>query len=553
MGERNKNCNDYRMKWWGWGREDTRFDLENHPGIVLLLANKLGVKQHTPRLSWDIEDIEIPNSRLPQKICDVFVSKFGVETCSCSRYERILHCGGKSYKDLLLIRSLRLENVPDTVFFPDTASQVQEILQLCAQYRIAVVAFGGGTGVVSGLNPDCGELDYIAAMDMTRMNRILEIDDIAQTVTAQAGIFGPELDKRLRQYGFILGHYPQSFEFSTLGGWIATRSSGQNSILYGGIEKLVVSLTVVTAQGELTTFKCPRMATGPDLKEIFLGSEGVFGIIVDATLRIVPTPEQQYYFMLAFKNFADSSLAARKIAQSSLPAAMVRVSDEDESEAFLLMNKSQSSLFSKLAKKYLHLKGLTPPRISIMTIGLENSRQQINLQRKQLKKMLANFTWVNLGTNPGNKWLKDRFFLPYLRDELLDNNIFIDTLETSTSWSNLANLYHKVRKAILDSCGETAPATMILTHISHLYRDGASLYITILTPQKSDHELAQWQRIKTAANEAITSNHGVISHHHGVGLDHKKHLHWNNLQRKLVGDVKRSLDPHDIFNPGKLL
>lgn len=546
------------MKWWGWGSESVRYSLDENPGVVEYLEKKFGLKKLQPEPGFRLEEVKIPDSRMTGPLLSEFENELEGEVCSTGPAERVYHSCGQSYIDIVRKRSMNIEKAPDVVFFPKTEKQIKTIFRLAAKHRMALIPFGGGTSVVGGVEPDRNGFELSGTVNMTYMNEILEIDPVSRTATVQAGIFGPELEERLNEKGYTLGHFPQSFEFSTLGGWIAPRSSGQNSVLYGGIEKLLVAVKMLGPGGEIDTLKCPRSADGPDLKEMVLGSEGILGIIVSATLRIVPVPEEKQYFIYAFRSFEEAAEAARKVMQNGIRVAMLRVSDEDETEAFITMAKEKKKditgyLKTKAAKFLLEAKGIRPPNISFVQAGLEGSKADNQINRRKIAALFREYNCAGLGGSPGKKWLKERFYLPYLRDELLNNGFLIDTLESSTEWSNLPDLYRNVKKAIASvSVAEGLPVS-VMTHISHLYADGASLYFTFITPQRKEDPIGQWEEIKAAANDAIRGSGGSISHHHGIGIYHKKHLPWNETERGLVKRLKSAIDPEGIMNPGKLL
>lgn len=543
----------FKMKWWGWGSPSIRYNLEKHSGLMSLLKNKLGINHIKKSPSFNIEEIGLASSKLPSNILADFKKRLGESIVSTSRTDRVYHSFGKSYRDLIRIRSKQIDNPPDLVLFPHNENHIKEIFKLCEQYEIAIIPFGGGTSVVGGVEIQKNGHKYSAVLNTTAMKSILEIDRISHTCTVQAGIFGPALEEQLNQRGFTLGHFPQSFEYSTLGGWIASRASGQNSILYGGIERIIVSVDLVTPTGEIRTLDCPRRADGPDFRELILGSEGTIGIITGATIRIHPMPDEKLYFMLAFKDFREAMVASRVLMQRGLKLAMIRTSDEVETEVMQYFGKQKGSSIEKittsLVKKYFSARGFEFPNVSFLLIGLEGTAEENAYYKKEILRTLTNFNFLDIGTAPGKNWLRERFFLPYLRDELLDNNIMVDAFETATSWSNLDNLHQRVREALEEIC----PHSIIMAHLSHLYCDGASLYFSIMTKQTPGKEYEQWEQIKTAVNQAIIENNGVITHHHGIGTDHKNFLNWTEQQRSLLHEIKKHVDPKGILNPGKIL
>lgn len=553
-----KNNHLPETKWWGWGLTDTSFEMITRPGLIKFLARKFDIHTLKPPFEANIHQVKLPPSRLPSAMAEEITTKLGHHICSTEQADRVRHAFGKNYKDLIRVRSLSLDIAPDIVLYPENEEQIRDIFDLCRKHRMALVPFGGGTSVVGGVEASASTMPYVATLNTTRLNRIISIDEESLTATIEAGKMGPELEAELNEKGFTLGHFPQSFEFSTLGGWIAARSSGQNSLLYGGIDKMVVSLRMLTPTGDITTLNAPSHACGPDLREILVGNEGTLGVIVSATMRIHRLPEEKLYFMYAVPTFKEAARACKHIIQSGIVPALIRISDEEESEATLSMSHGSNGPFHQMlktgVKKYFELRGLPlNGPLSLVLVGLEGSPQDNRKTKESVDGVLKQYGGLPLGTGAGKKWLKDRFFLPYLRDDLLDNDLFVETLETATSWSNLQNLYRHVGGAIRKVCEDEKLPVQIMTHMSHLYPDGASLYFTIVTKQRAGDLIGQWIDIKRAASDAIKNSGGVISHHHGVGTDHKEHLPWDKEGLGLVKQIKKYFDPEGILNPDKLI
>jgi len=552
----------FKMKWWGWGSEQIRKELPQSAATREYLHTKLGLERLEPRSEFRIELLRLPESRADQVLLGRLSETVGRENCRVDHRERALHSVGKSYKDLVRIRQLALEQSTDAVVYPRSETEVAAVLACCREARAAVVPFGGGTSVVGGIEPEAGEQRVVVTLDLAFLNQVLTVDEISQTATVEAGIFGPELEARLGEHGLTLGHYPQSFEFSTLGGWIATRSSGQNSLAYGGIEKLVESVRAVTPEGTLETLQVPRRADGPDIGQMLIGSEGIYGVIVSATVRVRRAPVDRDYFLYAFPSFWSAVDIARELIQSGAAPALVRVADEEETAASLALGSrgSGSGLRSagrRLARKAmewrLERRGLRPPAMATLLVGLEGTRDENRRQRQGVKERLRRTDCVYLGRTLGMRWLATRFDLPYLRDELLDNHLLVDTLETATTWARLPDLYAAVRAAIHEAAAVEGEPIVVFTHVSHLYRDGASLYFSLLGRQKRADPLGQWWAIKRAAGDAIRGLGAVISHHHGVGQDHRQHTGRTPVEHKMLVQLKQTLDPAGIMNPGKLL
>ena len=521
------------------------------------LRSRLGVERLEAPSALRLESVRLPESRLDEPLREKLAAIVGRENCRSDQRERVLHSVGKGYKDLVRLRRLELETATDVVVYPRNEAEVVAVLACCRELRVAVVPFGGGTSVVGGLEAERGEQRLVVTVDLAFLNRVLQVDEISQTATVEAGIFGPELEARLAERGFMLGHFPQSFEFSTLGGWIATRSSGQNSLRYGGIDKLVESLRIVTPQGTVETLHVPRRGDGPDVTQMLIGSEGAYGVIVSATIRVRRRAEAQDYCMYAFKDFHTALEASRTLVQTGVAPALLRIADEEETAASLALGqrpaRGRRSLNRRIGQWLLARKGFRPPQLATLLVGLEGSAEQNRRQRRAVRRHLARFVCISLGRSLGRRWLASRFELPYLRDELLDNHLLVDTLETATTWSGLPALYSAVRSAIEDAARNQGEPIVVFTHVSHLYPDGASLYFSLLGRQKRSDPIGQWWAIKQAAGEAIRAHGAVISHHHGVGMDHRSQTGWSPIERQMLVQLKQTLDPTGIMNPGKLL
>ncbi|MFC2074862.1 FAD-linked oxidase C-terminal domain-containing protein [Bdellovibrionota bacterium] len=544
------------MKWFGWGDPKVHFELPDNERVEKYLSEKFGLSElKEEKTDWNIEDVKVNESALSSEIISAIEQEIGKGAFSVEKNDRLIHAYGKSYKDLIRIRALNVQNAPDVVFYPSNEEEINKILNLCSKNNIAIVPFSGGTDVVSGLDAEKGGKQFVASLDLTRLNKVLGLDETAHTITVEAGMYGVDLEKLLNSRGFTLGHFPQSFEYTTVGGWVATRAAGQNSTRYGKIEDIVVSLKMITPTGVIETAKAPAMACGPDMKQLLVGSEGVFGIISTCTLRVHALPETRDYFALLFPSFEKAAEASRLILQNGMKPAMVRVSDAEETEMMMAM-RSKSTGFKKFVSffvsKHLQKKGYKIPGSSIMMIGLEGSARDNCNDRRRLRTILKGTQYFNLGRSAGKSWLKDRFAQPYLRDRLLDNQMLVDTLETATTWDNIPELYNATCTAIKEACNKQGVNVGVYTHISHLYEVGASLYFIIAANQTQSDPLKQWEEMKAAASNAIVKHSGVISHHHGIGIDHKSYLKRSECELAVLRSVKKQLDPDGIMNPGKV-
>ncbi|GII23724.1 alkyldihydroxyacetonephosphate synthase [Planosporangium mesophilum] len=449
---------------------------------------------------------------------------------------RLSHAAGKSTVDLLRLRAGVAADAPDAVVEPADHEQVVAVLRACDANRIAVVAFGGGTSVVGGLRARRDGYAGLVALDLARLDRLLDLDPVSRTATFEAGVRAPRAEELLATRGFTLGHFPQSFEYATLGGFAATRSSGQASAGYGRFDQMVVGLRVATPTGTLHLGRAPHSAAGPDLRQLLLGSEGVFGIITEVTVQIRPTPAARRYLGWRFSDFATATEATRALAQDGPLPAVLRCSDEVETAVNAMGAGGDDS------------------GGCLMITGLEGTEERVAATETALTDRLTGLGGRPLGPEPGRAWLRDRFAAPYLRDALLDAGVLVETVETAAFWSALPGTYPAVRDALATAlAGRDTPA-LVWCHISHVYPSGASLYFTVLAAQAAD-PVAQWGAAKAAAGDAIAATGATISHHHGIGRDH---LPWYGAEigpqaTAVLRGVKDVLDPHGVLNPGILL
>jgi alkyldihydroxyacetonephosphate synthase len=450
---------------------------------------------------------------------------------------RIARAAGRSYLDLLALRRGDAD-APDAVVLPGNAAEVAALLRLCSELRLAVVPFGGGTSVVGGVAPLRGPFDAVVSVDLQRLDRLLSVDAEAMTATFEPGVRGPQAEALLNAQGLTLGHFPQSFEYATLGGFAATRSSGQASTGYGRFDELVVDLVVQSPSGELRLGRGAASAAGPDLRALLVGSEGVLGIITELTLKVRRLPETGRYEAFFFRTWTDGLAALRELEQQRLAPDVARLSDVDETRVQLALAGA-----SRWQRAFLRGR-----RASCMAIlGWDGPAVE---RRKGAVSVVRRHGGFSVGTSAGEKWKAGRYDGPYLRDDLLDQGVLVETLETSARWSSLAATHSAVRSALLSAL----PHAVVMCHVSHLYPHGASLYFTVLGVQAKD-PVAQWEKAKHAAGDAIVASGATITHHHAVGTDHRPWMvdEIGPLGVDVLRAVKDVLDPAGILNPGKLI
>ena len=547
-------------KWWGWGDARKSYDLTHRPDFWPHLRSLLNIPDQPISLPPSMEEIDLPASRLSQTLLEQLKSHLPTLKIDLSKETRLIHTYGKSYHDLIRIRRKLFPLVPDAVFFPENEKEIEEIILWAANNRIALVPWGGGTSVVGGVEATASkDQNGLVALDLERMNRIVKIDRESMLADCEAGIRGPELEAELQKNGLTLSHYPESFEYSSLGGWVATRSAGQQSTKYGKIEQMVESIRLVSPIGTIETPHFPAAANGPDLDQIIVGSEGILGVISRVRVRLKPIPEQKFYTALLFRSFRDAASAVQKILQSGILPATIRISDAEETDfIFSLIEEKSNQLangFQKIGIKYLEKRGFLPQKRSFMILGLEGSAASVKAEWQQIRKIAHAYRPFNLGKNTARQWYDHRFENPYLRDILMNYDILVDTLETATEWENFWNLYEAGRKAILGAFEKLKIRGVVTVHLSHVYPAGTSLYFIILASPHVGDELSEWWEIKRAASDAIVKNGGTISHHHGIGLDHKQWLlpEIGASGVAIIRNLKNVLDPKGIMNPEKLL
>jgi alkyldihydroxyacetonephosphate synthase len=487
-----------------------------------------------------LTDVRLPSSTLPAGAAADLRAVLGEGHVRADHEARVRHTRGKSTPDLIRIRAGDGADAPDAVGYPADHDEVVALLEVCARHRVAVVPYGGGTSVVGGLSARRNGFAGVLAVDMSRLDRLLGMDSESRTAVLQAGMRGPRAEDLLGVHGMTLGHFPQSFEYATVGGFAATRSSGQASAGYGRFDSTVVGLRVATPRGtwELGT-TAPATAAGPDLRHLVLGSEGAFGIVTEVTVRVRPRPEETSYEAWRFESFADGCAAVRALAQSALRPTVLRLSDEVET-ALNLARPDQV--------------GAPSSGGCVMVVGVEGSVGEVSGRRSAIGTMLGSLGGTALGEELGEGWVAGRFHGGYLRDSLLDVGLLVETVETATYWSRLLDLYGAVRAALETALGGNESPTIVACHVSHVYETGASLYFTVATRQ-ADDPLAQWQQAKRAASDAIVAAGGTISHHHAVGRDHRPWLaaEIGELGLDVLRAIKKGVDPQGILNPGVLV
>jgi alkyldihydroxyacetonephosphate synthase len=518
------------MHWARWGDPAEARPLPD--GARALVDTFVGTR--------DVASVDSDGVRLTEPLDTEAVDELGrivgAGHVHTDRDTRLHRTRGKSTPDLLRMRAGDGSDSPDAVVRPGSHDEVEAIVDWAVQRHVALVPFGGGTSVVGGLAARRDGFAGVVSLDLVRLDRLVEVDEESMTAVLEAGLRGPQAEALLAELGLTLGHFPQSFEYATVGGFAATRSSGQSSAGYGRFDAMVVGLTVATPRGTLELGRAPATAAGPDLRQLVLGSEGAFGVITSVRVRVRPLPETRVYDAWRFASFSEGCTAMRRLAQSQLLPTVLRLSDETETMVNLVSPDEVGASAEQGG--------------CLAVVGHEGTREVVEARRAAVAAVLAGLGGADLGDERGQAWADGRFRGPYLRDSLLDVGVLVETLETATFWSNVSTVHERVNEAL----AAALPGALVLCHVSHVYETGASLYFTVAA-KEADDPVDQWGAAKTAASDAIVAAGGSITHHHGVGRDHQPWLvdEIGEVGVEVLRAVKERLDPTGVLNPGVLV
>jgi len=529
-------------RWNGWG--DDTFDYPVPAAARVYLEQVLGPP--SPPRDATLEEVVagVPASRLPAHPL-VTPDPLG----------RVYHARGQSLPDWIAMRSGRIPAFPDGLAYPLDEAQVRALLDYAASVGARLIPYGAGSSVVGHVNPIPGDAPVLT-MDMSRMSRLSSLDEVSQLATFGAGVYGPDLEAQLRASGYTLGHFPQSFELSSLGGWIVTRSNGQQSLGYGRIEAMFAGGRLESPQGTLVLAPFPASAAGPDLREVVLGSEGRLGILTEATVRIRPAPECEEFRAVFFPDFELGQAAVREMMQARLALSMLRLSTAPETETTLAMAGHEPLI--RLVKQFLALRGVGEQRCMLI-VGITGGEWPVRFAREEALAVARKHRGVHLGRMFGKEWRKSRFRNPYLRNTLWEAGYALDTLETATRWRDISHMVEVIEAALRGGLQDVGEKVLAFSHLSHTYPWGSNVYTTYLyrIPAEGHPEetLRRWQTLKAAATKAIVAAGGTVTHQHGIGTDHRPYLSGEKgpLGMATLNDLCHRFDPQGIMNPGKLV
>lgn len=527
-------------RWNGWGDEDTHFPLK--PEATLFLQQQIGVSTPLPDATLSKVVASVPASALPDH---PLITK--------DAEQRVRHARGQSLPDWLALRSGEMGPFPDGVAFPDKSSDIRELLHFAVQHGVDVIPYGGGSSVVGHINPLATGRPSLT-INMQHFNRLLQLDKESHLATFGAGTPGPLIESQLKPHGYMLGHYPQSWELSTLGGWVASRSSGQQSLRYGRIEQLFAGANMETTEGTLQIPTLPASSAGPDIKDMILGSEGRMGILTEVTVRVSSIPAQEDFYVVFFPDWETGVEAVRALGQSRTPLSMMRLSNATETWTQLTLAGHPNAI--ALLERYLGLLGAKSKKC-MFTFGVTGNKAFCKSTLAQASHIIKRHNGVTTGTVLGKKWQENRFRSPYLRHGLWEQGYAVDTVETAVDWARVPATVDAIESALNNTLTSSGEKIHVFTHLSHIYGQGSSIYTTYVfrCAQTYAETLERWKQLKHAASTAIVKSHGTISHQHGVGVDHAAYLHAEKgrLGMAAIRSLCAQFDPNGIMNPGKLI
>ena len=549
------------MKWWGWGDERVSFTHEDKPDFRPFVKRHLDldVARATSRpVAFD--ELRIPEPLLSADMRAALEAAVGDGHLSTDPRDRVVHARGKSLRDLVRHRRGDIGRLPDVVMRPGDEEEVAAILRTALDADAIVIPFGGGTSISGSLEAPAGEQRTVISVDLGRLDRVLAIDDASRIARVQAGVLGPHLEEQLNAQGWTLGHFPDSFTHSTLGGWIATRSSGMQSDRYGDIADLLRAVRVVTPAGVLVTRPVPSTSTGPSVREMVLGSEGRLGIITEATVHVQRKAQRRIILGYLLPTWPDALAAMREIAASEASPSVTRVSDAPETR-FSFATKKDPGVLDRLKSKALAVylerrRDFDLDAMCLSFIGYEGTERHVAAQRRLVGRIVRRHGGLCIGRGPGAIYDQKKFDTPYIRDYLLDRGALGDVSETSAPWSALPAVYDNVIASAHGAFDDLDVRGYVMCHLSHSYHAGACLYFTFaFKPSGHRDGLEEYDVVKSAIQQTFVDSGATLSHHHAVGTEHSGWLEEDISEPGVV--MLRALfdgiDPCANLNPGKIV
>ncbi len=553
------------MKWWGWGVEGVGFHHEDKPGFAPFVLKAVGLDLSTAQKAEQpaFDDVTLAASAARPEFVAALAGIVGEDNVATDAMERVVHTYGKSLRDLVRIRANQIARAVDVVVYPADEAEVQRVVDAAVAEDAVIIPFGGGSNIAGSLEPRADESRAVVSLDLGRLNQVLSIDADSGLARIQAGALGPHLEAQLAAQGWTIGHFPDSFTHSTIGGWAATRSSGMQSDKYGDIAQIVRGLRVVRPShpdrdGVLVIPAIPSASTGPSVREMIVGSEGRLGVITEVTAqvhRVAEVREIQAYF---FPNWAAGLAAMQAISESDASPIITRVSDYRETGFSMATSKERHGMDALLAGKVLPAlmksKGWNLEDICLSFIGFEGGAEHVKRQKKLVGAIVKAHGGMGVGTGPGVLYDQKKFDTPYLRDFLLDRGAAGDVSETAAPWSKLAGVYDATIAAAEKAYDELGTKGWIMAHLSHSYHSGACLYFTFAFVF-GDEPLREYDVVKSAIQQAFVDNGATISHHHGVGVEHSPWIEQDISSEgvAVMRGLFASADPGENFNPGKVV
>ena len=548
------------MKWWGWGVDGVGFHWEDKPGFAPFVLKAVGLDLHTakPVSPPSFDDITVPKSVASAALLKTLGAIVGADDVRTDAMERVVHVYGKSFRDLARIRANAVKRYPDVVVYPDDEAEVQQVVDAAVAADAVLIPFGGGSNIAGSLEPREGEKRAIISLDLGRLNKVLDIDEAAGTARIQAGALGPDLEAQLQAKGWTIGHFPDSFTHSTIGGWVATRSSGMQSDRFGDISQIARGLRVARPGGTLVIRSLPSTSSGPSVREMILGSEGRLGVITEVTAQIRRNAEVREIQAYFFPTFAAGLKAMQEISESDATPSITRISDERETGFSMATSKERKGMDKLLAGTVLPTlmkrKGWDLEKIALSFIGFEGTKSGTKFSKSIVDRIVKKHGGMGVGTGPGVLYDQKKFDTPYLRDFLLDRGAVGDVSETAAPWSKLQAVYDGGIAAAEKAYADLGIKGWIMAHQSHSYHSGACLYFTFAFVGKDDI-LGEYDYVKSAIQQSFIDNGATLSHHHGVGVEHSPWIADDISAQgaEVMAGLFSATDPKGNLNPGKIL